>query len=99
AHAGYPAHTFTVAFSDFPGRYRPPAHVGDAVGLDLPGVDGRLLLALAHAGQVGEEVGPVAEELGVEPVVQFPHDLLARVQALLGRPRPPAAFPGQPARL
>src|SRR6266516_3730460 len=54
----------------------PPAHVGDAVGLDLPGVDRRLLVVVADAGQVGEEIGSVGEQPGVEPRVKLAHDVL-----------------------
>src|SRR5256885_8882902 len=73
----------------------PPAHIGDAVGLDLPGVDRRLLVVVADVGQVGEEVGSVGEQPGVEPRVKLAHDVLPGVQALLFRPVPAVVVPGQ----
>ena len=57
----------------------PLAHVGDAVGLDVPGVDRGLLIVFADTGQVGEEIGPVSEQLPVEPGVKLADDVLACV--------------------
>src|SRR5260370_32803022 len=87
----------------WPPRGRPwsapaAAGVGDAAGLDLPGVDRGLLVRLPDPGQAREEVGPIAEELPVEPCVELGHDVLARVHALPGRPVPKIAFPRQPGR-
>jgi hypothetical protein len=55
----------------------PRAAIVDAVGLDLPGVDRRLLVGLAGFGEVREEVGPVAEFPAVEPGLQLAHDVIA----------------------
>src|ERR1700722_7225556 len=63
-----------------------PAGVLDAPGLDQPGVDGRLLFGFADTGQVGEEVGSVGDGPGVEPGTKLTQNLLARMQALRGRP-------------
>lgn len=73
----------------------PPAHVVDAVGLDVPGVDRRLLIVFADAGQVGEEIGPVSQRLRVKPGVELANDVLPGVQALLLRPGPAVIIPGQ----
>src|SRR5262245_38130759 len=78
-----------------PRRLPPSAGVGDAVGLDFPGVDRRLLVVFAGAGQVGEEIGPVGEKLGVESLVKLAHDVLAGMQALVLRPGPAVIAPGQ----
>src|SRR5215469_9364378 len=73
-----------------------PAHVGDPVGPDLPGVDRRLFFVLADARQAGEEIGPVRERLGVEPGVKLAHDVPAGMEALLLRPGLEVTLPGQP---
>lgn len=63
------------------------AQVLDAIGLDQSAVDGGLLVGVAGARQVREEVRPVGEGLAVEPGIEFVQDVLSGVQAFRVRPR------------
>src|SRR4029077_19258362 len=67
-------------------RFSSPAVVLNPVGPDLPGVDRGELAGLAGSAQVREEVGAVAELMGLEPGLQRAQDVLARMQALAVRP-------------
>lgn len=69
-------------------------HLGDAVGLDVPGVDRHLLIVFADVGQVGEEIGTLTEQLRVNPGVKPSEDALADVQAFLQCPGPAVIVPG-----
>src|SRR5216683_394328 len=79
--------------TDLGRRFSPPAVILDPVRPDLPGVDRGEFVGLAGAAEVGEEIGAVAELAGVEPGLQLPHDVAARVQALGVRPRPAVDLP------
>lgn len=70
----------------------------NAVGLDQPGVDRRLLVGLACASQVGKEVRPETQGTAVEPGVEPVQDIQPRVQALGLHPGEQEGVPG-PARL
>src|SRR4029450_12252813 len=68
------------------------AHLAQAAGVpdagrpDPPGVDRGLLVLLADAWEVGEEVRPVRAVHAIQARVQAAQDLLAGVQPLLGGP-------------
>ena len=70
-----------------------PACVLDAVGLDQSAVDGGLLVSVAGARQVREEVRPAGDDLAVEPGIESVEDVLPGVQAFRVRPRLQASFP------
>src|SRR6266704_1212190 len=80
-------------------RFSPPAVVLNPVGPDLPGVDRGELAGLAGSAQVREEVGAVAELVGLEPGLQRAQDVLARMQALAVRPCPEVGVPALPRSL
>lgn len=69
------------------------ACVLDTVRLDQPAVDGSLLVGVAGARQVREEVRPAGNNLAVEPRIELIQDVLSRVQALRVRPRPQEPIP------